>query len=82
MDIETNYPIGTKVKITQKDETGIGTGVYKVSTNFGVVSGYSEHKRSIRVELTSGMLVDNPNYNHKHVVHPVDHHQCTTEIIK
>lgn len=79
MDIETNYPIGTKVKITQKDETGIGTGAYKVSTNFGVVSGY--FKYSIHVELTSGTLVDNPNYNHKHVFHPVDHPQCTTEII-
>lgn len=81
MNTQDKYPLGTKVKITQKDEVGIGTGSYEVSTNFGVVVGYCHNGRSIDVELTSGTLVDSKTYNHNHVVHPLEHWQCTTEIV-
>lgn len=81
MDIEARYPLSTAVKIEQTNEIGIGTGKYKTSVNYGIITGYA-NQRSICVELTSGDLVDSPTYNHSHVWHPVDHEQCTTTVIE
>ena len=83
-----DFPIGTAVRIEQDNLTGQYLGnrcltEVETSVDFGTVvahrrKGGGSCYSSLKVELTSGQLVDNPLYVHKHVWHPLNHGQCRT----